>query len=465
MAWLREIFNDGVPGDAARIFELCRVAQQSANAGDTNLALNLVLAAALRCAWAEPGPEARARVVEVTEQLDDVHDDPRSTAAIAVAEPVLSAAAVTERLSAVVLETVVDPNKLRLLCAAAHAVGDPVRCVDFAGRAEAKLREQGRLGLLSHVLIVPILDLIQMGDWSGAAVHAEEGRRYAEETGQPMWTTAIISGGAVLAGLRGDSERALAVAAEVETIASRRRLNVLLAHVQLARGAAWITRGHYAEAYDALRRIFDPDDPAFHAINRSFGLMGLAEAAAHAGQVDDARSIVAGLELDAAITPSPTLHTGLSYARAVLAHDDEAEGLFTAALGQDLVRWPLVRARLELAYGSWLRRHRRSAESRRLLRSARTTFEQIGSEWWAEQARSELRAAGERTGAPLAPLHDVLSAQELQIARLASEGLSNKQIGERLYMSHRTVGSHLYRIFPKLDITSRAQLASRLAVS
>jgi DNA-binding NarL/FixJ family response regulator len=65
----------------------------------------------------------------------------------------------------------------------------------------------------------------------------------------------------------------------------------------------------------------------------------------------------------------------------------------------------------------------------------------------------------------MAPLHDVLSAQELQIARLAADGLSNKDIGERLYLSHRTVGSHLYRIFPKLDVTSRAQLASRLAAS
>jgi DNA-binding CsgD family transcriptional regulator len=465
MAWLREIFNDGVPGDAARVVELCDIAKRSADAGDTDLALNLLLAGALRCWWAEPGPEARARVVEVATALRDVEDDPRYSAAIAVAEPILGAAAVSERLSAVVLETVVDPNALRLLGAAAHAIGDPVRCVDFAGRAEAALREQGRFGLLTHVLILPILDLIQMGDWSGAAVRAAEGRRYAEETRQPMWATAIMSGAGLLAALRGDTEHALAVADEVQAIASRRRLNGLLAHVELTRGAAWITRGHYAEAYDALRRLFDPADPAFHVVDRFHGLMGLAEAAAHAGSVDDARSIVAGLELEAKVTPSPALHIGLSYARAVLAPDNEAEGLFSAALRQELVRWPLARARLELAYGSWLRRHRRSAESRRLLRSARTTFEQIGSEWWAEQARAALRAAGERTEARVAGLHDVLSPQEFQIAQLAAEGLSNKQIGERLYMSHRTVGSHLYRIFPKLDITSRAQLAPRLAAS
>ncbi len=81
---------------------------------------------------------------------------------------------------------------------------------------------------------------------------------------------------------------------------------------------------------------------------------------------------------------------------------------------------------------------------------------------WAEQASAELRAAGERT-LEQAPLrHELLSPQEMQIARLAADGLSNREIGERLFLSHRTVGSHLYRIFPKLGITSRGQLATRL---
>jgi len=99
--------------------------------------------------------------------------------------------------------------------------------------------------------------------------------------------------------------------------------------------------------------------------------------------------------------------------------------------------------------------------------TASATFEVIGAGSWARQARAELRTAGERTAAEAAPPGaspppDVLSAQELQIARLAAVGLSNREIGERLYLSPRTVGSHLYRIFPKLGITSRAQLSARL---
>jgi DNA-binding CsgD family transcriptional regulator len=191
-------------------------------------------------------------------------------------------------------------------------------------------------------------------------------------------------------------------------------------------------------------------------------VMFLAEAALHAGRAAEARDVIRALEDDAKATTSATLHYHLSYARAVLAPGDEAEELFRQALRGDLVRWPWLRARIELAYGSWLRRRRRVAQSRTYLRSAQSAFDLIGAASWAEQARAELRAAGERTLSAAPAALGTLSAQELQIANLAAQGLSNKEIGQRLYLSPRTVGSHLYRIFPKLGITSRGQLASRL---
>jgi DNA-binding CsgD family transcriptional regulator len=209
-------------------------------------------------------------------------------------------------------------------------------------------------------------------------------------------------------------------------------------------------------------RLFDPDDAAFHETERFHGVMFLAEAALHSGRLAEGRALIKGLERDAMVTPSATLHRQLSYARAVLARDSEAEELYRHALQQDLVRWPWLRSRIELAYGSWLRRQRRVAESRRYLRSAQTTFDLIGARSWAEQARAELRAAGERV-VPAAPAAlSTLSPQELQIAQLAAQGLSNREIGQRLYLSPRTIGSHLYRIFPKLGITSRMDLVSRL---
>ena len=442
MAWLREIFNDGVPGDAGRVLALCDTAREAIDADDANLALNLLVGAALRCWWADTGPAARAEVTKVAHLVNGGPDDPRYAAVLGVSDPVVQGQEVSAILNGVVLEDVADPAALWMLGMAAHAMQAPVHAADFLGRAEAKLRQQGSLALLSQVLIMQVLDNLELGDWDRAASCAEEGSRLAHETGQPIWDISRLLLPGMIVALRGDNERAQEMAAEVERAAGARSLNNLLCCVQLIRGFGLISAGRHADAYGELSRLFDPADPAFHLADRYHGVMFLAEAVT---------------------TPAPTLHRQLSYARAVLADDDEAEELFTAALRADLTRWPWLRARLELAYGRWLRRQRRVAESRPPLRAAQLTFDLIGARSWGDQARSELRAAGERTQARQPRAQDLLSAQEMQIATLAAEGLSNREIGERLYLSPRTVGSHLYRIFPKLEITARAQLAAKLS--
>jgi hypothetical protein len=163
MAWLREIFNDGVPGDANRVLALCDIAVEAIDAAEPGLALNLLLGAALRCWWADTGPEARARVTEVAHLVDGA-DDPRYAAILAVADPVLQGQEVIQILDAVVLEGVADPAALWMLGMAAHSAGDPVHAADFLGRAETKLRQQGRLGLLSQVLTMQVLDNLEIGD-------------------------------------------------------------------------------------------------------------------------------------------------------------------------------------------------------------------------------------------------------------------------------------------------------------
>jgi DNA-binding CsgD family transcriptional regulator len=150
------------------------------------------------------------------------------------------------------------------------------------------------------------------------------------------------------------------------------------------------------------------------------------------------------------------------YARPLLAPEGEAEPRFRAALTTDMTRWPLYRARLQLAFGEWLRRQRRTAEARGPLRAARDAFDALGAELWGERARQELRASGESSRRRTPDTLDELTPQELQIAQMAAAGLSNREIGQRLYLSHRTVESHLYRVFPKLGITSRADLSGSL---
>jgi DNA-binding NarL/FixJ family response regulator len=125
-------------------------------------------------------------------------------------------------------------------------------------------------------------------------------------------------------------------------------------------------------------------------------------------------------------------------------------------------RWSFDWARLQLAYGIWLRRRRRAADSRSPLRTARDAFEALGAGAWAARAQRELRATGETSRRLTDETRDELTPQELQIAQLATEGLSNREIGARLYLSLRTIGSQVYRIFPKLGIASRAELRAAL---
>ncbi len=148
----------------------------------------------------------------------------------------------------------------------------------------------------------------------------------------------------------------------------------------------------------------------------------------------------------------------LAYARAVLAAEDRAEVLFDEAIRLKAGASPWYCARVDLAYGSWLRRHRRVAESRRPLEAAQPVFDALGAAAWSARAVQELAATGRRARQHEADAWSKLSAQELQVVRLAAQGLSNREIGARLYLSHRTVGSHLYRAFPKLGVRSRSEL-------
>jgi len=170
------------------------------------------------------------------------------------------------------------------------------------------------------------------------------------------------------------------------------------------------------------------------------------------------------LEVTANRSGSPLLLTQLQYARAVLAGDDTAEQFFLECLASDLARWPWPRARVQLAYGRWLRRHRRVRESRGPLQAAQSALQDLGATTWAREALDELEAAGRWNEDRRPEFPGIsLSAQELKIGRFAAQGLSNSEIGGLLGLSPRTVGSHLYRMFTKLDISARGQLAARLA--
>jgi DNA-binding CsgD family transcriptional regulator len=229
-----------------------------------------------------------------------------------------------------------------------------------------------------------------------------------------------------------------------------------LARFALGHGA--VAHRRYEQGAEQLRRTLDPADPGYHPFIGAWGLADLVEAAAQRGQYEVARTYLTRLESLASKTSAPLLRAGLGYARPMVAADDRAEALYRAALDDDLAGWPAFRGRMLLWYGRWLRRQRRIADSRPPLRAACDIFAALDFRNLAESARQELRASGETSRRRSPQAWDQLTPQELQVARLAAEGLSNREIGQRLYISHRTVGYHLHRIFPKLGITSRSQL-------
>ncbi|WP_217561903.1 AAA family ATPase [Streptomyces sp. GbtcB6] len=447
-AWsLRDISDvDPQPGPArTQVGDIVEL-----SAGDPDLALDLLLSAALRVHRTGADPALRAGVV-AAEQLTGT-SDPRHIAALALAEPVRCGPLVADRLPS--NETgwhLPDPDGLRLSGIAAHEIGDPVRAVDLLGRAEPVLREQGRLGLLSETLLTHAVDLLLVGDWPRAVQLIGEARRILAGTPQPAMTAVLSSTNAVVAALRGQAGRARELA---DTVAAWQRPD-LVPTLRLARGVAQLCVGKYAEAYEELRRLVDRPHEGLRWQGFA-AAMPLVMAADRGNSRQEAARILEVLEEAARATPAPLLHVQLPYARAVLAADDAAEELYLVALGQDLTRWPLVKARTEQAYGQWLRRCRQGARSRTMLLSARNSFELIGASDLACQR------AAQAANDPLPTVVKLLSRQETLITRLAAEGLSNREIAERLNLSRHTVAAHLYRAFPKLGITSRSQLAPLL---
>jgi DNA-binding CsgD family transcriptional regulator len=303
----------------------------------------------------------------------------------------------------------------------------------------------------------------RLGAWDEAIPAAEEAKRLAEEFAQQRWQAAADTVISLVAAMRGDEEMAERLAAEAELIGEPLGSNSTIALAQFAKVLAALGGGRHADAFAYANRLFDPADPAHHPVIASWLIADLADAARHIDRLDAARARVAELEATVGERPGTWIALGLQHAHALLAEPAQAGKRFEEALSSDLTRWPFQRARIELAYGQWLRRNRRVAESRAVLRAARDTFDALGCAPWSDQARRELRASGERSRHRVVEARDQLTGQELQIAQLAAKGLSNREIGQRLYLSHRTISTHLYRVFPKLGISSRAELSAALA--
>jgi DNA-binding CsgD family transcriptional regulator len=434
---------------------------QQRDVGKTELAEYTLQNAALRYWYGNPDQSDRDQIVAAAESLGMAPDHPALLFVLALADPVGQGGLVLERLSKIAVPA--DPEAAQMAGAAAQAVWAHALSIRFLTPAVAGLRAMGALGTLAQTLVMQAWGCVHVANPPLALSAAEEAETLARETGQPRWVAAATLATASIAAMRGESSAAEILATEVERIVLPAGANPMLALVCFARARAALADGRNVDAYDHASRIFDESDLAYHPFLSGWAVADLAEAAAAVGANEEARALIAPVEAIEAKMHGPLLRAELSVARALLADDSQAPDVFAEALAAIEASWPYHRGRLMLAHGSWLRRHRHVAESRRPLRAARDLFDTLGFEPAAERARRELRASGETSRRRVPEAWDQLSPQELQIARMAADGLTNREIGQQLYLSHRTVASHLYRVFPKLGVTSRAQLAAMFA--
>jgi hypothetical protein len=192
--------------------------------------------------------------------------------------------------------------------------------------------------------------------FDAALADAEEAGRLARETAQPFWESQARAAEAALAAVHGDEEKAETLARIAEAEALPLRASAVLAEVQLARGLAALGSGRFKEAYEHLRRLLDRRDPVYHYVKSTWSIADLAEAAVNSGHRDDITGLMNELEELSTRIPSPQLQVAMRCARPLVAPDDAMEALFLDGLQAGLDDWPFARARLQLAYGSWLRR-------------------------------------------------------------------------------------------------------------
>jgi DNA-binding CsgD family transcriptional regulator len=295
------------------------------------------------------------------------------------------------------------------------------------------------------------------GLWDEAQQLSDEGSALGDARGYHLLGWLHKYNQALLAAGRGDEAAVGRLTGAISRWAEPRGIGSLTRYAAHARALAAIGQGDFEEAYRQELAISSPGSSPIHPPDVRLGSFALVEAAVRTGRHAHAAACASAMRSAALPALSPRLVFLAAGAQAIAAGDD---ALFESALASPGAhRWPFELARLRLSYAEHLRRSRAKTKASVELIAALEVFEQLGAVPWAARAGSELRACGlARTGGD----GRTLSPREREIASLAASGLTNKQIGEKLFVSPRTVGDHLHKVFPKLGINTRAALRDAL---
>jgi DNA-binding CsgD family transcriptional regulator len=352
-----------------------------------------------------------------------------------------------------------SPTGMRWLwlgCAIASDLWDDDSWYELSSRHLELARSTGALGELPHALNAVATILLFCGELTAASSLLAEGRAAQEATGIHTAPYAALG----FAAWQGRDEAARSVIEAATRDAGSRGEGWGLSFSEYAHALLCNGMGQYEEALAAAGRARD------HSQGRAgvnFALPELIEAAVRTGRIESATDALSGL---AARTRASGTDWALGIearSRALVGDDASAEHAYREAI--DRLARTRVRgehARAHLLYGEWLRRNGRRLDAREQLRTAHRMFTDMGIEAFGERARRELVATGENIRRRSVETRDDLTAQEWQIAQLAGDGLSNAEIGARLFLSRRTVEWHLGKVFTKLGVRSRRELRGAL---
>ncbi|RBQ18812.1 LuxR family transcriptional regulator [Spongiactinospora rosea] len=376
----------------------------------------------------------------------------------AISDPSGTGASITPALPALIAEAADDPARLTALAAIAWILDHTALATSTFDQAHDRWQTRGSLpdGLGCAVGWA----YLEQGRWTEARAVAAEITAMAQATGLDHAEACAQALDATTHALLGDTTEARHRAQRALTLIDPLQSRSITVAAHRALGLAAAAEGDHDTAYTHFRSAFTGDgDPVHYHVSYTV-LAELAASAARRGHHKAATGLLERSAQHLGTGASARITALLDRGRALLAAPGHAEPYFQAALADETgEQRPFERAQTRLDYGEWLRRQRRITEARPLLTSALDTFQRLGARPWATRAQAELRAAGIDAAGGAAPggLTE-LSPQQQQIVRLAALGLTNREIGERLYLSPRTVGSHLYRVFPKLGVTARSQL-------
>ncbi|WP_250892949.1 helix-turn-helix transcriptional regulator [Curtobacterium aurantiacum] len=422
----------------------------------TDALLHLAALAWDHTSEADPGDP----MLVVVEALALPEDDPRSLLLAARTEPVARGDRVRE-LALAAAPTAQDEASAWLLGYALNLVGEIDTARVLLDRALASMRARGELRTFPQALMGTSMTTYLAGDVARARVLAEQAASLGRDLGDAGFSTAARCALAWFDALEGEYPDAERIAGGTAAGAQVLRSSAMRATLLGATGLAHLLSGRAADALGPLRRLFDPDDDAF---NPSFAVLtshDYVDAALESGNRPDAEQRLRELERLQARWHAPMVRAAVDYARTALLPDDDLEATW-ATLQHE--RWPIpyVQARALLRLGRRLRRLNRSTTARAVLHAALDLFEAMPAPTWEERTRDAIRATGERLPMTGQRSIELLTPQELRVCTLAAQGLSNRAIGEHLFVSPRTVGAHLYAAFQKLGVSTRQQLPSVL---